>query len=430
MLYIKRRKLLFGVLIILALVAMACASATPTEPEVEGPSGKITVWAWDLPDDAFASCIPGFQAKYPDNPIEVEVVSVPWSDIHTKLATAIEAGSGAPDLSIVEGYFMPTFAGPGVVDLTDKVEPYRDRIAPAKFVEVESDGRVWGVPWDLPPAVLLYREDLFEEAGITEIPKTWDEYVNVLGPKLAENGHFLMAIDPSTATAFYWYRALLAQIGSGYFDENGDVLLGDEKSVRVAQWMADAIDKGDALTGVQYFEGPSWWSALKDNKVASMVGATWMVGMMKDQVPEQAGLWRAAPLPVFEEDDPPVTYLGGSSVIIPSQSTNQETAWAFVEYCLLTVEGNKAIFDATNVWPGYLPMFADEAFDTPDPYFGGQAIGRIFADLNPQVGPYYYTEKMDQAETIVNDHLFLILTGAEDAESGIKAAAEEIKALN
>jgi lactose/L-arabinose transport system substrate-binding protein len=416
---LQQRKYLFGVLMVLALVAMACTTTAPSSPEVEGPSGKITVWAWDLPDVAFESCIPGFQAKYPDNPIEVEVVSVPWGDIHTKLATAIEAGTGAPDLSIVEGYFMPTFAGPGVVDLTDKVEPYRDSVAPAKFVEVEADGRVWGIPWDLPPAVLLYRADLFEEAGITEIPETWDEYVNELGPKFAEDGRYLMAIDPSTATAFYWYRALLAQIGSGYFDENGNVLLGDEKSIRVAQWMADAVENGAALTGVQYFEGPTWWSALKDDKVASMVGATWMVGMM----------WRAAPLPVFEDDDPPVTYLGGSSVIIPSQSTNQETAWAFAEHCLLTLEGNQTIFEATNVWPGYLPMFADETFDTPDPYFGGQPIGRTFADLNPQVGPYYYTEQMDQAETIVNDHLFLILTGEEDAESGIKAAAEEIKAL-
>lgn len=410
-----------------ALIVAACTpAASPTVEPDAGLSGSLTIWAWDLPDTAFESCIPGFQETYPD--AEFEVVSVPWGDIHTKLATAIEAGTGAPDLSIVEGYFMPTFAGPGVVDLTDKVNPYRDTIAEAKFVEVEYDGRVWGVPWDLPPAVLLYRSDLFEEAGITEIPETWDEYIDVLGPQIAATGdRFLLAIDPTTAVAFYWYRTLLAQVGSGYFDSDGNVLLGDEKSIQVAQWMADAIDQGAALTGVQYFEGPSWWSALKDDRVASMVGATWMVGMMKDQVPEQEGLWRAAPLPVFNEGDPPVSYLGGSSVIIPSQSENQELAWLFTEYCILTKEGNTAIFDATDIWPGYLPMFDEEAFDAPDPYFGDQAVGRLFADLNPLVGPYYYTQQMDEAETIVNDHLFLILTGAEDAETGIKAAAEEIK---
>lgn len=36
-----------------------------------------------------------------------------------------------------------------------------------------------GVPFVALDSVMFYNKDLFEEAGITEVPTTWDELVDV-----------------------------------------------------------------------------------------------------------------------------------------------------------------------------------------------------------------------------------------------------------
>ncbi|OGO30849.1 MAG: hypothetical protein A2Z16_06460 [Chloroflexi bacterium RBG_16_54_18] len=406
----------------------AAAPVTTAETAAE-LSGKIVCWGWDPCDVSFKSIIPSFQAKYPK--AEIEVVNVPWDDIHPKLTASIEAGTGGPDICVVEGYLAPQFQGTGIMELTDRIAPYRSQIAPAKFAEVESDGKIWGIPWELPPAAIMYRSDMFEKAGITEIPKTWDAFVTELGPKLTTGGTFLFAMDPAVSPTFYWYRPLLYQIGSGYFTADGQILLGDEKSKRALQWMVDAIHTHKvAMTGVEYFEGPSWWSALKDNKVASIFAAPWMIGMMKSQVPEQAGLWKVAPLPVWDEGNAQTTVLGGASVVIPEHSQNKELAWKFAEAMLLTVEGNLNVFKSSGIWPSFTPTFDDKSWDEPDPYFGGQAMGRVFADLTPKVPSYFYGKKFVEAERqIVRPEVIKVLNQEESVDEGLAKAVEGLKQL-
>ena len=410
-----------------ATEAPAATVAAGVEAEL---SGKIVGWGWDPLDVSYQSVIPMFKEQFPQ--AEVEVVNVPWDDIHPKLTASIEAGTGDPDFSAVEGYLAPQFQGSGVMDLTEHMAPYMDKVAPAKFAEVQSGGKVWGVPWELPPAAILYRTDMFEEAGITEIPRTWDAFLTELGPKLTKEGEqYLFAMEPAVSPTFYWYRPLLYQIGSGYFTEDGTILIGDDKSRRVLQWMYDAIHTYKyALTGTEYFEGPSWWSALKDNKVATIFGAPWMTGMMKSQIPEQEGLWRVAPLPVWDEGNAQTTLLGGASVVIPDHSQNKELAWKFVEKMLLTVEGNLAVYKSSGIWPAFTPVFEDKSWDEPDPFFGGQAAGRVFADLTPKVPTYYYGKKFVEAERqIIRPEIIKVLSdeiSIDEAFSKIDAGLKEL----
>ena len=37
------------------------------------------------------------------------------------------------------------------------------------------DGKVWGVPWYADAGLLYYRQDLLEQAGFSEPPKTWED---------------------------------------------------------------------------------------------------------------------------------------------------------------------------------------------------------------------------------------------------------------
>lgn len=418
-----------------AAVGLASCGVKPTPTATSGAAagdieGKIVAWTWEPLNTAFEDVIPGFQKLFPK--VEVEVVNVPWDDIHTKLTAAIESGSGGPDVCSVEGYIMPSFAGPGVVDLTDKLAPYRDQIAPGKFFEIEKDGRLYGVPSDPPPGALIYRADVFEEVGITQIPEQWEEFLSVVGEKVTIPGErYLFGMDGENSPTFYWWRPLAAQMGSGYYDKNGKIAINSPEAARVTKFMYDAQQTyGYALTGVNYWESPAWWSALKENRVVAAVAAPWMVSMLKQEVPEQEGKWKAIPMPYWEQGNPRSAMLGGASIVIPSISKNQEAAWKFLEYACLSQEGCVTQYNSSGIWPSYLPAFQDAVFDETDPYFGGDKVSRLYGDLTKDVSGVFYTRDFAEIDhNVIRPHLYKIFNNQESLEDGLNAAAVEMESF-
>lgn len=415
----------------LAGCGVKAAATTTTGAADAEVAGKIVVWTWENLDAAFKACIPGFQSKYPK--AEVEVVTVPWDDIHTKLTAAIEAGSGGPDICSVEGYIMPNFIGSGVVDLTSKLSSYRDQIAPAKFNEIEKDGKLNGVPSDPPPCAFIYRADMFEEAGFKEVPDKWEELLQTVGPKITKEGErYLFGMDGENSPTFYWWRPLAAQMKSGYYDSTGKIAINSKEATRVTKFMYDAQNTVKcALKGVNYWESPAWWSALKENKVAAAIAAPWMITMLKQEVPEQSGLWKAVQMPVWDNGNARSSILGGTSSVIPAISKNQETAWKFLEYACLTTEGALAQYKAGGIWPSYLPTFEDATFDDADAYFSGQKINRLFGDLTKQANGVHYTRHFAEIDSnVIRPHLYKIYNDQEKLEDGLNAAAKEMESFS
>jgi lactose/L-arabinose transport system substrate-binding protein len=317
------------------------------------------------------------------------------------------------------------------VDLTEKMAPYRDQIAPAKFFEIEKDGRLYGVPSDPPPGAFIYRADIFEEAGVGEIPGKWEELLKVVGEKVVKPGErYLFGMDGENSPTFYWWRPLAAQLSSGYYDYNGNIAIDSPQAARVTKFMYDAQNTYQyALKGVNYWESPAWWSALKENKVVAAIAAPWMIAMLKQEVPEQSGKWKAIPMPVWDDGNPNSAELGGASVVIPKTSKNQEAAWKFLEYACLSQEGCVQQYKTGGIWPSYLPAFADPVFEEDDAYFG-MKLNKLFGDLTKVVSGVYYTRNFAEIDhNVVRPHLFKIFNDQEKLEEGLKAAAEEMKAF-
>jgi ABC-type glycerol-3-phosphate transport system substrate-binding protein len=245
------------------------------------------------------------------------------------------------------------------------------------------------------------------------------------------NERYLFGMDGENSPTFYWWRPLAAQLGSGYFDTKGEIAIDSPEARRVTQWMYDVQNTYSvALKGVNYWESPAWWSALKEDRVAAAIAAPWMISMLEDEVPEQAGKWKAVPMPVWDDGNPKSAQLGGSSLVIPAISKNQEAAWKFLEYACLTQEGCVTQYKTGGVWPSYLPAFQDPVFDEADPYFGGQKISRLFGDLTKEVSGVFYTRNFSEIDqNIVRPHLFKILNDQESLAEGLAAAAQEMEVL-
>lgn len=108
--------------------------------------------------------------------IEVVMEAVPFKDMYTKLATAVESGE-VPDI------MHTNFAGAAYLYSQDMISPMDDVIdsigrvdfIPTYLRVLSVDDQTWGIPdWALHTSV-WYRKDLFEEKGLA-IPTDWAEF--------------------------------------------------------------------------------------------------------------------------------------------------------------------------------------------------------------------------------------------------------------
>ncbi|MCL2319877.1 MAG: extracellular solute-binding protein [Treponema sp.] len=64
-----------------------------------------------------------------------------------------------------------------------KAQLHHERFIPASLADVTWNGSVYGIPWRIDVRPMLYRADLFQQAGIAAPPDTWDDLVTY-GKKL------------------------------------------------------------------------------------------------------------------------------------------------------------------------------------------------------------------------------------------------------
>ena len=68
-------------------------------------------------------------------------------------------------------------------DITAAVAPWKDTVNPGAMSIYQYKGVQYGIPWDMGMIGFWYNKDLFQKAGITTPPTTWDDYLAAI-PKL------------------------------------------------------------------------------------------------------------------------------------------------------------------------------------------------------------------------------------------------------
>ena len=94
---------------------------------------------------------------------------------------AVHDGAAAdyPDLfQSWGGGIMAAQADAGLLkDITADIADWKDTINPGAMSIYKYNGKQYGVPWDMGMIGFWYNKALFEQAGITAPPATWEEYL-------------------------------------------------------------------------------------------------------------------------------------------------------------------------------------------------------------------------------------------------------------
>ncbi|MCS5732512.1 ABC transporter substrate-binding protein [Herbiconiux daphne] len=430
----KRRRLagvLLGGSVATVLALTGCAGpggaagtptpkAVATQADIDAALQEDTTlqfWAWG---PQYQAEVDAFMKEYP----KVKVVLTnngSNATEYTKLQNVIKAGSGIPDIAQIEYTALPQFAfGDSLVDMAEYgVASMEDKFSSSTWNQVNVNGGIYGLPQDAGPLAMFYRQDVFDQYGLT-VPTTWEEYYETAEKLHAADPSKFMAADGGEAA---FTNAMIWQAGGKpYAAEDTDVTvdLQDEGSLKWADMWTPLVQE-DLVEQTPTFT-PEWTSGLSAGKYATWVGGAWAAGTLQRRIPEAAGTWRVAPLPQYEAGDTASGEQGGSSSAVLDASENKLAAIGFVQWMSSADEAAKIWTDNGGFPAQAATLASDDWLNAEIPYFGGQQINQVFAASADGVLPgWQFLPFQAYADSVYSDTMGQAYASKGDLADGLKA---------
>jgi arabinosaccharide transport system substrate-binding protein len=388
------------------------------------PRPGMELWVFDRNHARIASTVAKeWNREHPQTPVQVSLLNGPA--IMTRMLTGFYSDTPVADMIEVERTMVgQVFAGPvadvGFVDLTGRLERehLRAGINTPSFSPWTTRGRIFGLPHDVHPVMLLYRADLVEAAGIdvTKI-ETWDDYFRLLRPLMVDldgDGRVDRYLLNASPTSLYNHEVFLLQAGGRMFDADDQPVLDDPVNVRILARLATWYTGSRQVAAEVPIGGASAIRLVRDGYVVGLLAPDWFAGSIKTSLPDMAGKFKLMPLPAWEKGGRRTSVLGGTMLGLTKAGPNPEAAWAFAKRLYLSREGAEGLYEADRIISPVKANWKESFYDVPDPFFCGQPVGRMYIQLAPDVplrtsSPYY-----PQAQQLLNRVVIDLCRYADD----------------
>jgi lactose/L-arabinose transport system substrate-binding protein len=410
---------------------LAACGSTPTTTGAS-LSGEITIWdrAGDL-FQVFDATIPSFNKKYPN--IKVNHVAV---DVDAKLPTTLATGIKVPDGAFYEDNNLPVQAG-HFYDITDWIQPYTKNIVPFKLKVNTQAGRILGVPWDLDPGLLFYREDLLQQAGVdpTSI-ETYDDLISAshtlqtkLGPQVKP-----IHLEQDPNLTLLWVEMFANQQGTSMVDAQGNLQLNSDAYLNIMKFLNRVRTEGIGTREI--YLSPGDLTAIDAGQEVFIPWAIWAVYGADFLFKKSKGLWRAMQLPAWTPGGARGAVMGGSSFIIPKKAKNPELAWKWYEHLVFSPEGYQAVYGPNKIYPGglntslpsYTPALTGKQLFQNSDGLGSQNLWDVATGTAKSIpGNYIYPVWYNQAAQYLGTNIQHMLDGNMTPEKVLSQSASDIQ---
>jgi multiple sugar transport system substrate-binding protein len=286
--HMKPRRLLALSVLGVLLAAAGCGGGG----EEGGDGGDQSITFWMNEDvatrvQATQQIVNRFQEK---TGIQVKVVAIAEDQLAAQIQSASAGGTlpdvmGALSLGFVHNLAADDLADPEAAN--EVIESLgRDTFSERAISLVESDGKPVAIPSDTWTQLLVYRKDLFQQAGL-DTPDTLDKMLDA-ATKLKTSGQSGIVAATKAADSFtqqtFEYFALAN--GCQLTDDQGNIQLTSPQCVQTFKFYNDLITNGSTKGGqdadttrAAYFAGKSamlvWSSFVLDE----------LAGLRKDALP-------------------------------------------------------------------------------------------------------------------------------------------------
>ncbi len=283
-------------------------------------------------DKVINDAIAAFEDANPN--IKVEPIYIDWGNGHSQFYNSVMAGT-APDMTMLGGTWCVEFLEMGTfAPIADYVpQDLIDKFIPAGFdIMKDADGTIYGLPWDGCTWGLVYRKDLFDQAGIDKVPETWDELLEA-GKKMKAIDKYLFTVSCSGFEVDDYYLPFLWQAGGEVCerDENGKWVskMDTPESLAAAEFYVKLVQEGYMPKEITGMDTESVLNSFTAGDTAMMVTGMWNIANLKG-MSEMDGKWATARGWAGPGGNAVLSY--PNTVHITEASQNKEAAGKFLQF--------------------------------------------------------------------------------------------------
>lgn len=431
--YTKMMAMLFALVLIMSSLA-GCTSAakspdngnnTPAENKPtkaadneKTPTERQRVNFWYLWGGEEGKIIEKIIAAYNESQDKYEVVGLSTPD-QQKILTAISGGNG-PDIVDDFGGNVPKYANEGIaMPLDDFItaESFDKSVfVDAALAQQVYDGKTYALPISTNVFALYYNKDILSQAGITELPKTLEELMQMSEQTTKMNGKEVEILGSPFITDSYWFYSYTYAMG-GSFGTSSDNLTPDNDAflavLNYAKSQSDKFGK-DAITN--YITSGNAKRYTPEDPFCTgnqtfRIDGPWFYSIASD-----AGVnFDIMPLPgSAAKGGNGYSMIDTSMVYIPSTAKSPEGAWDFAKY-ISSGAGAEIFVKEKGDLPAVKALTKDESVINGRPHYKTYLDiinqNQMFS-LPSMSGSAVYNENLKQAVSSV-----LLGNSVEDAKA-------------
>lgn len=196
-----------------ALLVTACSGGGGGSETGAEPGGAVTIDWWHIQNQEpmlgiWKSMAAEYQKQHTN--VTIKITSLENEAFKARLTTVTQAGT-PPDLfQTWGGGVLKQQTEAGLTrDLTDDVADVADTFQPTALQPFQIDDRTYGIPFDAGMVGFWYNKKLFTQAGVTQPPGTWAEFLDAVR-KLQAAGITPIALGGKDKWPGHFYWAYLA----------------------------------------------------------------------------------------------------------------------------------------------------------------------------------------------------------------------------
>lgn len=364
-----------------------------------GESKEITFMApdWANPGDELL-------AEFTEETgISVIFNEVSWDDIRDKVSIAASGGEAAADVIEVDWSWVGEMNSAGWLEPIEMTDEDKEDMPTLETFTI--DGEILAVPYANDYRIAYYNKEHFEQAGITEVPETWDEVYDAL-KKIKEAGiveypyTMPMNADESATTSMMWMA--FSRSGQVF---NDDDTLNEEAVMDALTFENQLVQDGFVDPASISFNGMDCYRKITSGEASFMVGPTKFVGISND--PEQCSeIGNIVPILLPGTDGTsPQTMALPEAVGITSFSENKEAAQEFVKW-YSSADVQKRMYAVNSSIPTRNSVLAEMVEDGTFENAGAMLDeADLIKSVFPNGVPSYYSEMSNTMYNNINQRV-------------------------
>ncbi len=281
-----------------------------------------------------------------ENPnIQVEMETLPHSEARDQLLREAATKEGPDVLQIAFVWTRDLGIAGALMPLDSFIESDPD-ISVDDFVAMdltEYEGKHYGIPWTVDTFTMAYRKDILEKAGITSLPKTWDEFYETSKKIKEKTGKYGFGYPAGSGSAgtlwflanYYWWSQGISLIEKS---PAGEYYIGVtvDDVVEVMKFFHSFIKEGhtpEAMLGVENWADPEVTTNFAEGNTAMAFLLPYTLSAVIEKA-EEGAVFVSGRVPAGRDPDYPNSHAGGRTLGMNANTKYPDESWKLLKFLL------------------------------------------------------------------------------------------------